>query len=157
MNHAFAAAIAPYDRYDDQRIRDAVRRLGQDPDRDLSCAYCGSPAETWDHVYATDRDKKFSGFGHRLGNLLPCCKPRNFRKGNKELTTHLGTLGLNPGQFALRKRLIESYLAEYRVVESLPEHLPEYQQLQDLQQHVFDTLARADALADQLRLKVGAA
>ena len=78
INHAFASAIAPFD---DGRIREAVETLGQDPDADLRCAYCDKQAETWDHVFATVRDSRFSGHGHRLGNLLPCCKACNSAKG----------------------------------------------------------------------------
>lgn len=74
INHAFAAAIAPSDDYDVQRVRQALALLGQDPDQDLRCAYCGATAQTWDHVFATVKDSRFSGYGHRLGNLLPCCK-----------------------------------------------------------------------------------
>jgi HNH endonuclease len=156
VNHAFAAAIAPCDPYDEQRTRDAVRQLGQDPDRDLACVYCGSRAETWDHVHATVRDKKFSGFGHRLGNLVPCCKPCNSQKGNKIWSVYLDSLGLDGVELARRKRVIEAYLAEYRLLDAIPEDFPEYQQLQELRRQVLEIFAQADILAAQLRLKAHA-
>jgi 5-methylcytosine-specific restriction endonuclease McrA len=84
VNHAFAASIAPSDTYEAAKVREAVVALGQDADADLVCVYCGAEAETWDHVHATVKDKAFSGHGHRLGNLLPCCKPCNSKKGNKD-------------------------------------------------------------------------
>lgn len=80
INHMFAAAIAPNDIFDEQRVREAMILLGNDPDGDLACAYCGNPAETWDHVFATVKNSRFSGHGHQLGNLLPCCKQCNSRK-----------------------------------------------------------------------------
>ena len=83
INHAFAACIAPCDKYDEEVMRKAIIALGQDPDSDLLCVYCGDEAETWDHIHATVREKKFSGHGHRIGNLLPCCKTCNSKKGNK--------------------------------------------------------------------------
>ena len=52
INHMFAAAIAPHDLFDEERVREAVALLGNDPDSDLACAYCGELAETWDHVFA---------------------------------------------------------------------------------------------------------
>ena len=113
VTHAFAAAIAPCDAYDDQLARQAVVSLGQDPDAPLLCAYCGSTAETWDHVHATVKDKKFSGHGHRLGNLLPCCKPCNSKKGNKSWRTFLTSLGLDASRLAERLQLIQQYLKRY--------------------------------------------
>ena len=77
ISHAFAAAIAPSDVYSEDQVRGAITELAMNPDEDLVCAYCGVKAQTWDHVYATVRDTHFSGFGHRLGNLLPCCLAAN--------------------------------------------------------------------------------
>jgi len=153
VNHAFAAAIAPCDPYDEQKTRDAVRQLGQNPETDLVCVYCGSRAETWDHVHATVQDKRFSGFGHRLGNLLPCCKPCNSKKGNKTWSVYMDSLGLDAAELTRRKRIIEDYLAQYRLLDAIPEQFPEYQQLQDLRRQVVEIFAQADVLADQLRLK----
>ncbi len=154
VNHAFAAAIAPCDPYDAQKTCDAMRLLGQDPERDLTCVYCGLKAETWDHVRATVLNKKFSGFGHRLGNLLPCCKPCNSRKGNRSWSDYLNGLGLDPDELARRWRQIEDYLAEYPCLDSIPEHMPEYQQLQELRRQVLELFAQADHIANELRLNL---
>jgi hypothetical protein len=62
VNHALAAAIPPCDACDEQVVREAMAKLGQDPDSDLVCVYCGLPAETWDHTNAPVRNKLFSGF-----------------------------------------------------------------------------------------------
>ena len=154
INHAFASAIAPCDSYDESRIRAAITLLGQDPDSDLACVYCDSRAETWDHVHATVRNKMFSGFGHRLGNLVPCCKACNSRKGNKVWSIFMDTLGLEAGVLARRKELIGAYLNKYRLVDSIPENLPEYQELQELRKQVIEIFSRADFLADQIRLRL---
>jgi hypothetical protein len=156
INHAFAAAVAPCDSYDEQRMRDAVLQLGQDPDSDLSCVYCGGKAETWDHVHATVRDKRFSGFGHRLGNLLPCCKPCNSRKGNKDWSSYLDSFGKGEVERERRRCLIESYLAQFRLLDAIPDQFPEYEQLQTLRLQVLKIIAEADLLAAQLRAKVTA-
>ena len=153
LNHAFAAAIAPCDSYDEEKMRVAIGLLGQDPDKDLDCVYCGLKAETWDHVHATVRDKKFSGFGHRLGNLVPCCKPCNSRKGNKVWSAFLDSMGLDEVELTRRKNLIGTYLSEYRLLDSIPDQLPEYQQLQELLRQVLEVFARADILAAQVRQK----
>lgn len=140
VNHAFAAAIAPCDSYEEQKAREPVSQLGQDPNGDLACAYCASRAEPWDHVYATVQDTKFSGFGHRLGNLVPCCKPCNSRKGNKTWSSYLDSLGLDEGVLATRKRLIEGYPARYRLQDAMPESSPEYRELQERRSQVLGIL-----------------
>lgn len=82
INHAFASALSVADTYDESRIDEALKLLGQDPNQDLLCIYCDRPAETWDHIMATVKDGKFSGYGHQIGNLIPCCKDCNSKKGN---------------------------------------------------------------------------
>ena len=83
INHAFASALAEYEEYNESRVTDAIRALGQDPDSHLDCVYCDKPAETWDHVFGLVIAKEYSGYGHVLGNLVPCCKDCNSKKGNK--------------------------------------------------------------------------
>jgi hypothetical protein len=156
INHAFAASIAPCDTFDDQRMRKAIVALGQDPDSALRCAYCGGEAETWDHIHATVRDKKFSGHGHRIGNLLPCCKTCNSKKGNKDWRTFLRTLR-NDARRNEREACIDAYLKSYCTPDAIPEHLPEYKELQDLHRQVLELLKRADELASIVRGKSGAA
>ena len=153
ISHAFAASIAPCDSFDDQTVRTALVALGQDPDADLECAYCGARAETWDHVNATVRDKKFSGYGHRLGNLLPCCKLCNSRKGNKNWLIFLRTLPIGEELHAERENRISAYLTEYGAKDEVPEHLPEYEQLQELRRQVLQLFREADELATIIRRK----
>ena len=97
------------------------------PDEDLACAYCGVKAQTWDHVYATVRDTHFSGFGHRLGNLLPCCKSCNSSKGNKDWNLFFSELELSPDLHLGRKERITAHLACYFVQDLILNHLPEYE------------------------------
>jgi len=55
--YAFASAIAPHDEFDDEKVREAIVWLGQDPDSDLRCAYCDSGAKSWDHVNGIVKSK----------------------------------------------------------------------------------------------------
>lgn len=84
INHAFSSAISVSDTYDEEKIDNALKILGQDPEGDLSCIYCDLSAETWDHVMPTVKHGKYSGYGHQIGNLVPCCKDCNSKKGNKD-------------------------------------------------------------------------
>lgn len=152
ITHAFASSIAPFDVFDKERMRSAIRSLGQDPDADLHCAYCGGQAETWDHVHAIVRDRKFSGYGHRIGNLLPCCKTCNSKKGNKDWLPFLKTLP-EGDQRNEREVRIKGYLESYCKPDQIPDHLPEYQDLQILLDQVLDLFKRADDLAAKIRRK----
>lgn len=153
ISHAFAAAIGPCDAYHDKTVREAIVQLGQDPDSDLLCAYCGSLAETWDHVNATVSKRSFSGFGHRLGNLLPCCKPCNSRKGNKSWRDHLQSLSLNNVEISHRETLIDAHVGRNLKRDAIPDELPEYQELLRIKAQVLDLLAQADTLARAIRMK----
>jgi endonuclease I len=90
IHHAFASAVAPLELYDEDRVNEALRFLGYQPEEDLWCFYCQShPAETWDHLEALVQDKKPSKYGHTLGNLVPACKKCNSEKGNKSFAVFL--------------------------------------------------------------------
>jgi hypothetical protein len=151
INHAFAAAIAPADTYEGSRVRGAMTALRQDPDDALRCAYCGALADTWDHVFATVRASMFSGHGHRLGNLLPCCKPCNSKKGNKSWMQHLNSLDLDHEKLKERVEVIQAFLDVYGVVDAAPEHSPEYVELQKIREQVLILLQHADHLATIIR------
>jgi hypothetical protein len=154
INHAFASSIAPCDVYSDALARAAVVKLGQDPNAHLECVFCGREAETWDHVFATVKDSEFSGAGHRLGNLLPCCKHCNSKKGNKDWATYIDGLAMPDSDKARRKQGISSYLAEYYRKDELPSDLPEYGELLTLRDQIIRIMQDADALAKSIRDKM---
>jgi hypothetical protein len=151
INHAFASAIAPCDAYDDARVRRAIVDIGQDPDKDLICVYCGKPAETWDHVFATVKQSEFSGHGHRLGNLLPCCKQCNSKKGNKSWEDYLRSMPSSDSAFPTRRKTIETYLSKHQVLDKLPLDSEDCRKLTLIRAQVLELLADADELAKRIR------
>lgn len=153
INHAFASAVAPCDEYSDARVREAIWQLGQNPDDELECVYCGAVAETWDHVYATVKDSQFSGHGHRIGNLLPCCKPCNSAKGNKAWDVFLGSIDISSHERGNRSAKIAAYLAKHHVLDSTPTEDPDYAELSRIKAEVISLLARADELAHKIRCR----
>lgn len=152
INHMFAAAIAPHDEYNASRVREAVALLGDDPDGDLTCAYCGAPAETWDHVFATVRNSRFSGHGHRLGNLLPCCKPCNSKKGNKDWHAHLVSLPMPEMDRERRTIKIERYLSTFACDDSDPPLTQDRQRLDVIREQILSLMAEGDAVAARIRM-----
>ncbi len=151
VNHAFAAAVAPSDTYDEATVFEAMLLLGLKPSGDLDCAYCGEAADTWDHIFATVQNSRFSGHGHRLGNLLPCCKPCNSKKGNKPWQTHIRSLPMNDEVRAERERLIAAFVARYSVIERAVVDTPDHERLEAIRLQVLALLAEGDEIAARIR------
>jgi 5-methylcytosine-specific restriction endonuclease McrA len=160
INHAFASAIAPYEEYDDKKIIQALRDLGQDPDQDLICAYCGrNKAETWDHVIGLVKNQKFYGYGHTIGNLLPCCQSCNSRKGNKGWEIFLKQLFKEEGESEQRISELQDYFSRYlesrfgqdEIEKLCPEEMKE---LQKIRLNILALLEEADRIAERIRMNV---
>jgi hypothetical protein len=81
--HAFASALGPCDEYDESKVEAALIALGQEDLDHLTCVYCGRPGQTWDHLENLVKAGQFNGYGHQIGNLVPCCRECNSEKGGK--------------------------------------------------------------------------
>ncbi len=161
INHAFASALAMNGEYDDRLVAQALRALGQDPDGDLQCVYCGRPAEGWDHVTGLVKGTKYVGFGHTIGNLLPCCKGCNSQKGNKDWRDFLRSVIADEEERTAKMALLDAYLARYRPsrfgYEEIANEFPqEVEHLQRLRDAIIELMREADQVAADLRGKVRA-
>ena len=154
INHAFASALSTADSFNLEKINAAITILGQNPDNDLLCAYCDKQAETWDHIKAVVKDGKFSGHGHQISNLLPCCKDCNSKKGNKEWGTFLQEKKLdNPD----RVRRINEYISQDTsdLIEILNNNCKdELTELMQIKEQVFELLKLGDEKAKIIRAKI---
>jgi hypothetical protein len=155
INHAFASAIAPVDKYDSARLDAALRLLNQEPDGDLCCVYCRMPAETWDHLVGLVKNGNLNGYGHQLGNLVPCCKRCNSKKGAKDWIEHLRSEVPEDAEFERRQMLISSYLRKYaspadskRAEEKSPDKWNRYCQIKN---EIIQLMKEADTLTEELR------
>ncbi len=158
INHAFASAIAPADPFDEARISEALTHLGQDPAGVLVCVFCGSPARTWDHLVGLVKDGRLNGYGHQLGNLVPCCKTCNSRKGNKDWRRFVEESNEITGDRGALAELLASYLERYarpvdlsRLEAEAPASYSAYEALKD---EIHALMRRADDIAGELRLGV---
>jgi len=161
INHAFASAIAPHDDYDDELVVEALVALGQDPESDLYCGYCDkNPAETWDHVFGLVKGQQFSGFGHTIGNLLPCCKQCNSSKGNKNWREFVSfrikdesqrTEKINQLERYFSRYLNDCYLAQDKIEELCPD---EMRQLKEAHDKIIALMEHSDKIAVILREKI---
>ncbi|MGA3130658.1 MAG: HNH endonuclease [Terracidiphilus sp.] len=155
INHAFASAIAPVDKYDEAVLGDALKLLDQDPDGDLRCVYCGSLAETWDHLIGLVEKMELRGYGHQLGNLVPCCRSCNSRKGAKSWQLYLKGVAPDEQTSEAKQILITSYIGRYAAPVNLnyaAEQLPnEWMRYREIKKEIFRLMAEADAIAAHLR------
>lgn len=145
--------------YDADRVSDALRFLGQDPDGDLSCVYCGHAAQTWDHLVSLVKAGQLQGFGHQLGNLVPCCKACNSAKGSKDFISFISTYPTIAGdRVALIARLTEyqQQFANPVDIAHLHEVAPDqWTRYSAIKQQIFDLMKEADVLAQDIRQKLG--
>ena len=155
ISHAFASALSVTDPFDQKKVEDGIKILGQDPNSDLMCAYCDKPAKTWDHIKPVVKGGSFSGHGHQINNLIPCCKDCNSAKGNKEWNEFLT---LNNLDTTLRKERITNYISHNWIDQT---HLPENEeikplldQLDTIKEQIFEGMKRADILAKEIRQKM---
>lgn len=162
IHHAFASALAVSEEYDDARISQALRDLDQDPDQELECCYCGHhQAETWDHVFGLVKGKEYAGYGHTVGNLIPCCKNCNSAKGNKDWRTFLATILPDEQVRAMKVLQLEQYFKRYlgsafrqsEIAEVCPAELTE---LNELRGEILALMKKADDVASAIRKKISA-
>lgn len=153
--HAFASALAPSDEYDEAKVEAALEALGQQNFKQLSCVYCERPAQTWDHLENLVKNGKLNGYGHQLGNLVPCCRDCNSQKGGKPFRDFINAHAklTQSAKSSLIHRL-EAHLALAKPVE--PSNLsPEDQQTLTrfftLQTQILNLMEEADQCARMLR------
>ena len=159
INHAFASAIAIIDEYDPNANARAVEKLGQNPNEDLSCVYCGKEAQTWDHVFALVDHGEYSGFGHTLGNLVPCCKECNSQKGNRNWKAFLRSKQQDEKGFSDRAQKLTTYITSEMppriTIEDIRKICPaEMEELVRAKSEVILQMEKADTAASQIRKKV---
>lgn len=155
--NAFASALAPYDKYDTIAVANAIRDLDQDPEGDLFCVYCGRDAATWDHVFNRVVKGDFSGHGHRIRNLVPCCRSCNESKGQKPWLEYLNLLA--PIDREVRVQRLQHFLsgadAQPQGTDAMRQKAgAELERFLEIRSQVFDLMAEADRLAIAIRRKV---
>lgn len=152
--HAFASALSPHDKYDKKRVEEALIDLGQDPNQ-ITCIYCKDPAETWDHLVNLVRKKELKGYGHQIGNLVPCCTACNSKKGQSSFDTfiHKSKKLSNAEKVDLIAKLEthQGLAKEIKVEFSTAKANAAYIAYSKLQENILKLMKRADKKAESLR------
>jgi hypothetical protein len=148
---AFASALAPTELYDVDRVRRALTLLGQENLESLACVYCDAAAETWDHLQSLVRNKKPSGFGHTLGNLVPSCRACNSAKGSKPWESWMTARGISAERIALVRRYHETYLEAPQPISQRCLTQEQTQRLNAVEEQIVALMIEADALLADAR------
>lgn len=149
IRNAFAAAIAHYDDFEEDNVRKAVECLGQNPDSELFCVYCGGEAKTWDHLFPLVKESIYSGYGHQIGNLVPCCASCNSNKGGKNWKTWLSTKSF--ADIDKKIAMIENYHDRFFRKDERSEPLTE--EYFGLLTKILRLMTEADELAKKIRAR----
>ena len=155
INHAFASAIAPSDDFNEEKMNEALKFLGQNPNEDLKCVFCNKYAETWDHLVGLVKNGELRGYGHQIGNLVPCCKQCNSKKGSKEFDSFINESYFDKKELIELLSLYQTKFAKEINLDLLKERNPDdYNAFLKIKQEVFNLMGKADALAEKLRKSI---
>lgn len=154
INHAFASAISYYDDYSEKEVDIALTLLKQDPNKDLKCVYCTEVAHSWDHLNSLVDKGNFTGYGHQLGNLVPCCKICNSSKGKKNYIDFVNNSNIDDDKKTKILENIESYINNFQH-NSIDINSEEYKNATkeyfDIKNEIFELMKRADEKAEMIR------
>lgn len=158
INHAFASAIAPSDDFNEEKMDEALKFLGQNPNEDLKCVFCNDKAETWDHLVGLVKNGELRGYGHPVGNLVPCCKKCNSKKGSKEFDKFINEYDKIYFDKTELIELLSQYQRKFAKeinLEFLKNKSPnEYNDFQEVKKEIFNLMEKADVLAKKLRKNI---
>lgn len=154
VNHAFASALAPCSDYDASLVGDALKTLGQDPNGELLCVYCGALAQTWDHLTGLVKDSQLHGYGHQIGNLVPGCRDCNSRKGNMDWRLFVAASVTEPRRSSLTRSL-ELYQAQFAtpvdMATARSQESAAWARYDEIRHEIHSLMQEADTLAATLR------
>lgn len=149
ISHAFASAATPVVKCDDEKMTKALNFLGQDPNGDLQCIYCNGQAETWDHLVSLVKKGEIRdlGYGHQLGNLVPCCKACNSRKRHTDFNEFVR----DPKLVKLLKKYQQRFGRPINLRRCEKKMKEEWIRYKNLREKIFGLMQRADKIASKLR------
>jgi hypothetical protein len=151
LSHAFASALAMSEIYDEDVLIEKLAILGQDPDEPLHCVFCQAAARTIDHLNGLVSNSKFTGHGHVIGNLVPCCELCNQSKGNKPWREFAYSNGTSPEQIeriAAYEALAPKPMSEDELRILYPDLMEAYERLRNLSHELLRT---TDNLASEIQ------
>jgi len=93
------------------------------------------------------------GYGHQLGNLMPCCRTCNSRKGATQWEAYLKRI--DESNYERKRALIAQYLAqnavEFDLKRAEQEHPEDWKRYIEIREQILKLMDDADRIADRLR------
>ena len=154
VTHAFASALAPSDEFDKERVEAALDALGQKNLKQLTCVYCSKLAQTWDHLENLVKDGKLNGYGHQIGNLVPCCRDCNSAKSGKPFHKYVEILPLSPDEKGNLIARLQNHLAQAKPIDKAgldTEGQKALDKFNEIQAQILKLMEEADTYAQILR------
>jgi hypothetical protein len=152
INSAFASALSQVGAFNVDEINKALEKLGQgDTSKHLTCVYCDAVAEDADHLNGLVLDKRYSGHGQVIGNLVPCCKTCNSKKQNRPWQRWADIKDVSEErrqQIADYELLAPPAVSEEQLSEFYPDLMKAYERLKLI---CHDAMRAADDLAREIR------
>jgi len=142
IRSTFQRVVAEFDSFDDATVRDAISKLGQNPDGPLVCVYCGDPATCWDHLTPAAR-----GGTHHLQNFAPCCGPCNTAKGRMTWQEYVD--GMPVPREEVREKLA-NHTSGYHTAAALVT-ADEQRKLDAILEQIFTLMVQADQIVKAAR------
>jgi HNH endonuclease len=156
--HAFASALAPVDAYDETKLLQALKALGQNDAKDIRCVYCQKPAQTWDHLVCLVKKGELNGYGHQIGNLVPSCKDCNSQKGAKDFKAFVTGLSYlteeQKNRLLVRLEAHQKLAKPFKAGESPTVIQAKLEHLKTIKAQIFLLMKQADAVASEIKEKV---
>ncbi len=162
ITNGFVQAILPDGAPDAAEHEKFLAFLQIDP-KHLICAYCGDPANHWDHLNPFVRAKRPSGYFNEARNLVPACGPCNTSKSGSQWREWMfgraknsprsrGVIDLELRAERLQKFEVESGLRRVDVEELVsPDLWDAYWRRQvEIEQLIFDAQKQAEVIKIEL-------
>jgi hypothetical protein len=156
FNGAVQLALAVHDEFDLERVEELLSLLEQSVGAELQCVYCGKPAATWDHLFNNVSEKRFSGYGNRIFNLVPACRTCNEKKGSKHWRTFAKLVAADFSAVERRLSAVEKRNDAERypwdlIVKRHPDLAAKYDKAQE---ELRAKIRELDGLAEQIRAAI---
>jgi hypothetical protein len=162
ITNAFVQSIIPFDPPSEADKAEVLAFFGQ-TSGEMTCVYCGTSANDWDHLLPLVRNKRPTGFFSGKGNVVPACGRCNQSKSGQDWERWMRGASTNSPKsrgvrdleerVALLSRYAESYPKSAENLEAIVDPVlwaAYWAKLADL----HDSLRAAQKLADEISSQI---
>lgn len=158
ITNAFVQSIIPFDPPSEADKAEVLAFFGQSSG-EMTCVYCGSSANDWDHLLPLVRNKRPTGFFSGKGNVVPACGRCNQSKSGQDWEKWVRGASKNSPKSRGVKDLEQRVDRLARYVEAYPQSAENLEELVDpglwavywsKLGEIHESLRAAQSLADKI-------